>query len=207
LILVLIAVTMVTAPAILYSLEAKLQPIEKRLELNAAALSIFWQSPLIGAGLNNSSAVADDRQVVKTAPGAEPMIAVVHDYHLVMLIEVGLIGFILYFMFFLRVVMTAFRYMQAAATEMKALLISIVAALSSIAVHNLGDPFGGHAPRAMLWLYAGLIIAACRRVRASLPSIERSWPGYRGGFRPATASVTAYVLPDGGAAAGFAGLW
>ena len=155
----------VSAPLLIYSLWSRSQPITKRLELNEAGLATYWQRPLAGAGLNNSSAVADERSLVKTARG-ERMVAVVHNHYLLVLIEVGLVGFLLFFAFFGQIVVAAFRHMRAAETEMKLLLVGIVAALASIAIHNLGDPFGGHPVQAMLWLHAGLLIAICRRVQA-----------------------------------------
>ena len=56
----------------------------------------------------------------------------------------------------------------------KALLVGIVPAMTAIAVHNLGDPFGGHVVVAMLWLYAGSILAAVRCVRADAGALPMS---------------------------------
>lgn len=89
-----------------------------------------------------------------------------HNYYLIVLIEVGVVGFLLYFLFFWQTAMLAFRHMRAAETELKLLLVGIVSALAAISVHNLGDPFGGHVVQAMLWLHVGLIVAICRQIRA-----------------------------------------
>src|SRR5207244_2568023 len=87
-------------------------------------------------------------------------------HYLIVLIEVGAIGFLLFFGFFGGAVVTALRSMQAAAREMKLLLVGIVSSLVGLAIHNLGDPFVGHMSIAMLWLNGALIFAICRRVQA-----------------------------------------
>src|ERR1700737_3467594 len=103
--------------------------------------------------------------------------SVVHSPYLIVLVEVGIVGFLLFFAFFWQTIVTAFRHMRAAGTEAKLLLVGIVSALGGIAVHNFGDPFGGHPTQAMLWLYAGLVFAICRRVRAqpTLPALAQRW--------------------------------
>ena len=164
--LLFLTATALTAPSLTYSLWARPETITKRLELNKEALATIWQRPFTGAGLNNSSAIMSDAlALVKTARGREASAKVVHNYYLIVLIEVGLIGFVLYFTFFWQTVLIALRHMRAAEAEMKLLLVGIVAALAAIAIHNLGDPFGGHLAQAMLWLHAGLLIAVCRRVQ------------------------------------------
>jgi hypothetical protein len=48
---------------------------------------------------------------------------------------------------------------------MKLLLAGSFAALTSIAIHNFGDGFIGHAPNSLLWLFAGLIVTIARQIR------------------------------------------
>jgi hypothetical protein len=110
---------------------------------------------------------------------SEYQMSVVHNHYLIVLVEVGIVGFLLFFAFFWQTIVTAFRHMRAAGTEaeVKLLLVGIVSALGGIAIHNFGDPFGGHPTQAMLWLYAGLVFAICRRIRAepALPALADSW--------------------------------
>ena len=96
-------------------------------------------------------------RISTTARGPETQFEVIHNHYLVMLIEVGIVGCILFFSFFFQIVWTALQYMKKAEGTMKLLLVGIVSALAAIAVHNFGDPFGGHVVVATLWLYAGLI--------------------------------------------------
>ncbi|HKF96338.1 MAG TPA: O-antigen ligase family protein, partial [Gammaproteobacteria bacterium] len=155
----------VTAPFLIYSFSAR-DTMSKRFELMSEGLATFSRRPLFGAGLNNSSTVVEGSiRISTTAKGPEIRIQVIHNYYLIMLIEVGIVGCVLFFTFFCHIAWTALRYMREAEDMIKALLVGIVPALTAIAVHNLGDPFGGHVVVAMLWLYAGLILAAVRCVR------------------------------------------
>jgi O-antigen ligase len=139
--------------------------------LNMRALATVWERPIIGGGLNNSSAVMKGtHDITTTSRGSEIKIQVVHNYYLIVLIDVGLVGFLLFFAFFGQAAIIGTRYARAAEPEFKILLVGMVAGLVGVAVHNLGDPFGAHQAVAMLWLYLGLIIAICRQVRAELPT-------------------------------------
>lgn len=139
-----------------------------RWKLIKPSVDAFLERPIWGAGLNNSSAVTEgSRSIVLTPTGhSNYQLTVVHNHYLIVLVDVGIVGFLLFFAFFWQTIVTALRHMRAAGTGSKLLLVGIVSALGGIAIHNFGDPFGGHPTRAMLWLYAGLIFATCRRVQA-----------------------------------------
>jgi hypothetical protein len=157
----------VAAPKVIGSLWSRPEAAYYRLGLIEKGMDAFWQRPILGAGLNNGSAVLEGaRRVVDVGGERQAAFYKLHNHYLVVLVEDGLIGFLLFFTFFWQIVMTAFRSMRAAETEMKLVLVGMVAALGSIAIHNLGDAFQGHVTSAMLWLYAGLIVAISRRVQA-----------------------------------------
>jgi hypothetical protein len=158
----------VSLPLLINYLETRPDAASFRWKLIQPSVDAFSQRPIWGAGLNNSSAVTEgSRSIVVTSTGhSEFQMTVVHNYYLIVLVEVGIVGFLLYFGFFWQTTATAFRHMRVAGTEAKLLLVGIVSALGGIAVHNFGDPFGGHPIQAMLWLYAGLIFAICRSARA-----------------------------------------
>jgi hypothetical protein len=156
----------VSAPLLVEYLTNRPQSFTKRFELNLKSWSTFLKQPILGAGLNNSSIVTEGAQSsVLTSQGSVRQPVVVHNHYLLMLVEVGLVGFLLYFAFFWRIVVIALSHLRACEMETKLLLIGIVGSLVSVAIHNLGDPFGGHVVHAMLWLHAGLVIAICRRFR------------------------------------------
>jgi O-antigen ligase len=152
-----------------------------RWKLIKPSVDAFSQRPIWGAGLNNSSAVTEgSRSIVMTTTGhSNYQLTVVHNHYLIVLVEVGIIGFLLFFAFFWQTIATAVRHMRTAETEPKLLLVGIVSALGGIGIHNFGDPFGGHPTQTMLWLHAGLVFAICRRVQAepALPSSTNEWFG------------------------------
>jgi hypothetical protein len=172
-----ILVTLVAAasPLLIYSLWTRSETIAKRMELNQRGLATFWERPILGGGLNNSSAVMTGTHDISTnSEGSLIKTEVVHNYYILVLIEVGLVGFLLFFGFFGRAVVIAIRHLREAEPESKLLLVGLVSGLTGVAVHNLGDPFGAPAAVAMLWLCTGLLIAICRRVRAARPLPPRA---------------------------------
>jgi hypothetical protein len=84
----------------------------------------------------------------------------------IQLLDVGIFGYLLYTGFFVLICSTALRRLREATLEMKVLSVGVVSAFLGIWIHNMADPFGGHALQAMWWLYAGLIFA----ISHALPS-------------------------------------
>jgi hypothetical protein len=156
---------MLSSPLLIHYLTTRPESVTKRWELNEIAFNTFLKRPLFGAGLNNSSIVTEGAEsIVTTSFGRERVVAVIHNHYLIMLIEVGLLGFILVYSFFWQVVVIALRRIRITEMEFKLLLVGIVGSLASITVHNFGDPFGGHVVHGMLWLHVGLLVAVCRQV-------------------------------------------
>jgi hypothetical protein len=182
---ILVAAASVASPLLIYSLSARPESITTRWELIQTALDTISQRPIFGAGLNNSSAVVEGAHTVSTtSKGTQVQVRVVHNHYLIVLIEVGIVGFVLFFGFFWQVAATAFRHMRAAEPEMQLLLAGTVSGLAAIAVHDLADPSGGHPVVGMLWLFTGLIIAGCRRVQASVRCHIRALVRGRDAARP-----------------------
>jgi hypothetical protein len=117
-------------------------------------------------------------------------------FYLVLLTEVGPLGFILFFLFFGRIVMIALRAIREVTVELKPLLIGIVAGLASVTTQMLADdPLAGHATGSMLWLFAALILAIARYTQAEAqPSTVRGRlasgsPHFRPDFNPLQSSA------------------
>jgi O-antigen ligase len=166
-IMIAVMAVALSTPPLIDFFETRPIAVTGRLELIAIAEETYLRHPILGAGLNNSSAVTEgSHETISTQGGPAFRVLVVHNHYLIVLIEVGAIGFLLFFGFFGATAMTALRSMRAAGLEMKLLLVGLVSAMAGIAVHNFGDPFGGHMCRAMLWLTAALVFAICRRVQA-----------------------------------------
>ncbi len=167
-----------SSPLIIKSMVARPESVGARVGLIEAALTAVERRPILGAGLNFSSqSVMEGAQgPVIVVKGRRMPALVVHNHYLIVLLAVGVVGFVLFFAFFWQVIAIALRSLKASDVEMKRLLVGLVGALAAIALHNFADPFGGHAIQAMLWLYTGLIIAIARQVRAERASVIPAAP-------------------------------
>jgi len=139
-----------------------------RFSLFEAALQGYWQHPILGVGLNNGTAAMQAGKTELRDEGMQmPKEESADNHYLVVLTEVGPVGFILFFVFFGKIVMVALHAMREAPTEIKPLLVGIVGGLASLATQNVSDDaLAGHAISATLWLFAALIIVIARRIQA-----------------------------------------
>jgi hypothetical protein len=159
------------------SFELRPKSVSRRVELLELALDAYRQQPILavlGAGLNNGTIVikeASEALTRKDRSGRRAVAQSVHNQYAVTLMEVGLVGFLLIYIFYWKIVMIALHSIRSVEREMKVLLAGIVGSVVSIAIHGLGDGIAGHATNAMLWLFVGLIVAITRRVQA-----ERALP-------------------------------
>jgi hypothetical protein len=169
----------VSIPALLIYFGARPETFYMRLNLFEAALQGYSQHPILGVGLNNATgAMKAGRQEMKDMGIQMPPTESADSLYLVVLTEVGPLGFILFFLFIGRLVMIALRAMRAPGLEamreagvLKPLLVGIVGGLGSLAIQNLADDtLGGHAISATLWLFAALIIAAARYIQTETRS-------------------------------------
>ena len=161
-----VVLSLVGAPVLVTYLMTRPEAYALRFRILDPALDAFAERPLWGGGLNNSTAVTAGSRSVKLLPTGhtEYTSSVVHNYHVVLLLDVGIFGYLLYTWFFVLICFNALRQLREATLEMKVLSVGIVSAFLGIWVHNLADPFGGHALQAMWWLEAGLIFAISRAV-------------------------------------------
>jgi O-Antigen ligase len=143
-----------------------------RFYLFEAALQGYSQHPILGVGLNNgTAAMKAGRQALIDIGIPMPRTESADSFYLVLLTEIGPLGFILFFLFFGKIVMIALRAMREVATDLKPLLVGIVAGLASLATQGLADdPLAGHAVSGTLWLFAALIVAIARHIQAETRS-------------------------------------
>lgn len=171
--------TVGTVPLLMDYLDTRPEATAFRWKLIDAAIETYRESPIFGAGLNNSSAATKGSlAILPSLKGTEYRATVVHNFYLIVLIEVGAVGFLLFFGFFGAAALTGIRWMRTGPPEQRGFLIGFVAALAGTAVHNLADPFGPHVAVTHLWLYTGLIFAACYHVKAdgALPQQAKTRP-------------------------------
>ncbi len=139
-----------------------------RFNLFEAALQGYWQHPILGVGLNNGTAAMKEGKRELRDEGIQmPNDESADNHYLVVLTEVGPVGFILFFVFFGKIVMVALHAIREAPTEIKPLLVGIVGGLASLATQNVSDDaLAGHAINATLWLFAAVIIVIARCIQA-----------------------------------------
>jgi len=171
------AVTLILAaalgvPLLLVYFGARPDSFYMRFNLFEAAIQGYSQHPILGVGLNNSTAAMKVGKQEFIDLGIQmPPTESADSLYLVVLTEVGPFGFILFFLFFGKLVMIALRAMREAAADLKPLLVGIVAGFASLATQNLADDtLGGHAISGMLWLFAALIVAVTRYIQAETRS-------------------------------------
>ena len=172
-----IAITLLVAismPLLLAYLEARSETFFMRFYMFEAAIQGYSQHPILGVGLNNSTAAMKaGRQELKDMgiPAAtnEPA----DSYYLAILTEIGPIGSILFFGFFGKIVAIGLRSTREVAVEMKPLLVGMIAGLAALTTQCIADgPLAGHAVSGTLWLFAALIVAIRRYSQAETrPSI------------------------------------
>jgi hypothetical protein len=164
----LLGAAALSVPFLLYYFEARPGSFLMRFYLFEAALQGYAQHPFFGVGLNNATAAMKAGRQALIAVGIPmPPTESADSFYLVTLTEAGPLGFALFFAFFGGAVLVAIRAMREVAPDLKPLLLGIPAGLASLAIQNIADDnLAGHSISATLWLFAALIIAIARQVRA-----------------------------------------
>jgi hypothetical protein len=170
----LVAAVAVSIPLLLVYFGARPGSFLMRFYLFEAALQGYSEHPILGVGLNNSTAAMKaGRQALRDVGIPMPPTESADSFYLVLLTEVGPVGFLLFFLFLGKIVAIALRASKEVATELRPLLVGIVAGLASLAVQNLADvTLGGHAVSAMLWLFLALMVAGARYIQAESRSVR-----------------------------------
>lgn len=161
-----------SVPFLVIYLGTRPESFTMRFYMFEAAIQGYAAHPILGVGLNNSTAAMRAPRQELTDMGirmgtAEPA----DSYYLAILTEVGPVGSFLYFGFFACIVMIALRSMKEVGVDVKPLLVGIVAGLAALATQSIADgPLAGHAVGGELWLFAALIVAISRSSRAETRS-------------------------------------
>ena len=121
---------------------------------------IALRHPIFGVGLNNSSLVRP-----YLTPGGltdEEAQLPIHSGHLLGLAETGVIGFGLYVGFFVLIGIEAFRQSKSRDVITRTFAIGILGAYAAMGIHMTTDYLGVEAFFALLWMYAGVVVAQRR---------------------------------------------
>lgn len=182
----------------------------QRGPLNAAALELFAQFPILGVGLNNFGnmfATLDHTGLSRLAGLFDRSNHVVHNLHILVLTEVGIVGYIAFALVFATGLWRGFAAIRRAPVGDPLAAISGAAAIGLLAhlLHGLVDPgFRLNLGIAEL-LYTGLgmiaAVAAAQRAAARaparLPSPVRESDRVRGATVPDDARPSPQTSPLG----------
>ena len=163
-------------PVLLIYLWTRPESFTMRFYMFEAAIEGYASHPILGVGLNNSTAVMKGpRQELKEMGIRMGTLEPADSYYLAILAEVGPLGSLLYFGFFANIVVIALGSIRQVAVEMKGLLVGMVAGLTALATQSIADgPLAGHAVGGALWLFAALIVAIRRSGILPAPSASSS---------------------------------
>jgi hypothetical protein len=168
-------------PFLFVYLKSRPEAFFMRFTLAQTALWGYAEHPILGVGLNNSTAamIEGKRELKETGTQIASRESA-DNYYLAVLTEVGPVGFILLFGFFGTIAMIALRTMREASIELKPLLVGMIAGVASLATQSLSDvPMAGHAVSGVLWLYAALVIAGTLFVRSESSARLQAVDGLR----------------------------
>ncbi len=161
-------------PLLIAYLQTRPDTFSMRFYMFQAALEGYSEHPILGVGLNNSTAAMKPakqelNEVGIRAPPGEPA----DSYYLAILAEIGPVGSILFFGFFAKVAALGLRLSREKAVEMKPLLAGMIAGLAAVAAQSFGDgPLAGHSVSGTSWLFAALIVILSRNRMAQSPPPE-----------------------------------
>ncbi len=155
-------------PLLLIYLDTRPELFTMRFTLFETALQGYLQHPILGVGLSNGTAAMQTiKQELRDLGLQIPTVESTDSLYLALLTELGPVGLILYVVFFGKIVIMALGAMRNAPTNMKPLLVGMVAGLASLATQSLADdPLTGHAISANLWLFAALIVAFAHHIQS-----------------------------------------
>jgi hypothetical protein len=126
------------------------------------AVIIALRHPIFGVGLNNSSLVRP--YLVPGGVTDEDSQLPLHSGHLLGLAETGVIGFGLYLGFFVLIWIEAWQQSKSQDVLTRTFSIGIIGAYTAMAIHMTTDYLGVESFNALVWMYAGIVVA------------QRRWP-------------------------------
>jgi putative inorganic carbon (hco3(-)) transporter len=159
--ILLIALSM---PLLLVYIQSRPGSFFMRFNMFEAAIKGYSQHPILGVGLNNSTAaMRPGRQELRDLGIPAPLDEPADSFYLAVFTEIGPIGSLLFFGFFCKIIIVALRSTREVSVDLKPLLVGMIAGLAGLATQSIADgPTAGHAVSGTLWLFAGLIFAIRR---------------------------------------------
>jgi O-antigen ligase len=127
-----------------------------------AAFRMILDHPILGVGLNNATGdkpkyvnVTYNRRDSNTQFYLEPT----HNMYLALTSEIGIAGALIFFGFFTRIAVLAWRQSRHSPDpEIRWIASALFLTFVSVGVSGLMDPFQEHATLFLLWIYAGITL-------------------------------------------------
>jgi len=174
-----------TIPLVTTLLTRRPENVEIRLEQYKTALPMIRDHALLGVGLNNSTGEAQrygrysySLIDVSNRTAETP----IHSFPVTLLVETGIVGFLLYAAFFATVAATAWRLARPPVDPDDACsALAFLLGMVGLALAVMTNPLFDDGVQTFLWLYAGAIVAIAHRVTEPSPVLESP-------FRPALAT-------------------
>jgi O-antigen ligase len=131
-----------------------------RFPIMQKALQMIAKRPVLGVGLNNSTAIKKEEFI--EAQGMDETSQPVHNHFMILAVESGLVGLALFLGFFALVSGAALQLAKRSEDEVRALGLTVLGAFASVGVHLMFDTMSSYAIYTMLFFYAGLVLALQR---------------------------------------------
>jgi O-Antigen ligase len=174
----LLALLATGAPMVGHYFTRKSVNVTVRFEQYETAMSMIRANPLLGVGLNNSvvdarrygefshSLIDVSNQVYETP---------IHSFYLALLVEVGVVGFLLYMSMFVWVGWKAWRLVEHSADPEAAFsALVILLGLIGLGVGVLTNALFEDGVETLVYFYAGVILSLERRAGAAGESASRA---------------------------------
>lgn len=159
-------VAILSLPLVIPTLQSYLRTrpdyFSQRLDHLQVGMRMIWLNPVMGTGLNNSTPYR-----ASSTPGGvtwEETNLPLHSYHMLILIETGVVGFALYYGFFGIAAVRAYRLTGATDFCTSLMATGVLAGYGALAVHLTVDFLNLDALQMLLWFFTGLVVG-----RASNP--------------------------------------
>ena len=154
-------------PKVYDYMDRKNENVEIRLAQYDTAFSMFRSNPLLGVGLNNNLIASHAYNKESYSPTSLSQHAndhPIHSFYLSLLVETGIVGFILYLAFFFGICRETVRLARAPSPQIRFASTFILIALVGLGVGILFNPLFEDAVLTIVWLFAGLSMALGRSV-------------------------------------------
>jgi O-antigen ligase len=164
-------------PTVYKYMDRKFENVEIRFAQYDTAFSMIQSNPLLGVGLNNNLIASkaynqhsfSPRSLAKQASDHP-----IHSLYLSLLVEIGIVGFILYLAFFFEICRETVRAARAPSPQIQFAATFILIAILGLGVGILWNPLFEESVQSIVWLFAGVSIALGRSLPCTTTDTGRT---------------------------------